>query len=352
MLPADSSKLPIIPRADVDEPNLCLRWAMYHFAGGDSFVCGLVGFAACQFALIRVQSNSRRRWLTIGARLGLVWAVAVLPPAPIVLLTAFVSTLVAWRWFQCRPRSVAIPVSTTDPAESAVDNTAVGSPRPRREALLRSCLAGLALAGATAEAIHFQVPAHLPAVATLSVVGDSITAGLNDGEDTWPRKVARQTGIQVLDASQPGATLKSALRQVELLNPLDADVLVLEIGGNDLLEGLPVDVFDRDLDRLLAACQKAGRQTVMFELPLPPLSTRYGAAQRCRARRYGVPLIPRRQFLGVLTASGATVDGIHLSQTGQGRLASLVQNLLNLPDRSSPASAGYRHLEPVRQQAR
>ncbi len=339
-------------RADVDEPNLYLRWAMYHFAGGDSFVCGLVGFAVCQFALIRVQSNSRRRWLTIGSRLGLVWAIAVLPPVPIPLLAAFVGTMVVWCWDQLRQRPTAAPVPTTDPATPSVDTSIVGSPQSRREVWLRSCLAGLALAGAAAEAIHFQSPSRLPAVQTLSVVGDSITAGLNDGEDTWPRKVARQAGIQVLDASQPGATLKSALRQVELLNPLDADLLVLEIGGNDLLEGLPVDVFDRDLDRLLLACQKPGRQTIMFELPLPPLSTRYGAAQRRHARRYGVPLIPRRQFLGVLTASGATVDGIHLSKTGQGRLANLMQNLLNLPASSSPASGGYRHLEPVRQQSR
>lgn len=338
-------------RADVDEPNLCLRWAMYHFAGGDSFVCGLVGFALCQFALTRGQSNSRRRWFTIGARLALVWAIAVLPPSPIPLVAAFVGTLIVWCWFQWRPRSIAIPVPTTDPVTASVDQVAKGSPRPRREAWLRACLAGLALAGAAAEAIHFLPPSNLPVPGTLSVVGDSITAGLNDGEDTWPRKVARQTGVQVLDASQPGATLKSALRQVELLNPLNADLLVLEIGGNDLLEGLPVDEFDRNLDRLLLACQKSGRQTVMFELPLPPLSTRYGAAQRRHARRYGVPLIPRRQFLGVLTASGTTVDGIHLSNAGQGRMASLVQNLLNLPASSSPASGGYRHLEPERQRS-
>lgn len=340
------------PRADVDEPNLCLRWAMYHFAGGDAFVCGLVGFAACQFALIRVRSNSLRRWLTIGARLGLVWAVAVLPPVAMPMLAAFVGIEVAWCWNQWRQRSAAVPVPATDSSRPSTDDFAVRLPQPRREALLRACLAGLALGGAAAEAIHFRPPTQLPVVATLSVVGDSITAGLNDGEDTWPRKVARQAGIQVLDASQPGATLKSALRQVELLNPLDADLLVLEIGGNDLLEGLPVDEFDRDLDRLLLASQKPGRQTVMFELPLPPLSTRYGAAQRRHARRYGVPLIPRRQFLGVLTASGATVDGIHLSKTGQGRLASLMQNLLNLPDCGSPGSGGYRHLEPMRQQSR
>lgn len=321
----------------MDEPNPFLRWAMYHFAGGDAFVWGLVGFAVCQFAQTRIQTRSGRRWLTIGARLGLVWAIAVLPPTPLPLLAALVGMMGVWVWNQWRNRSVA--------AEAA------DGPVPRRERLLRLSMAGLALAMAGAEVSHFQSPSRLPTVAVLSVVGDSITAGLNDGEDTWPQKLSRQTGIQVRDASQPGATLKSALGQVELLAPLASDLLILEIGGNDLLEGLPVDEFDRNLDHLLQACTKTGRPTVMFELPLPPLATRYGASQRRQAQRYQVPLIPRRKFLSVLTAKGATVDGIHLSDAGQSRMAQIAQNLLNLPPSPTSNSGDYRHLEPVQKRA-
>jgi acyl-CoA thioesterase-1 len=191
----------------------------------------------------------------------------------------------------------------------------------------------------------YQAP-DLP-VRTLCVVGDSVTAGLDDGEDTWPKQLSRRLSTSVVDASQPGATLKSARQQVELLNQQGGDVLLLEIGGNDLLEGLPIAVFERDMDQLLQACRRSGRSTVMFELPLPPLAMRYVAIQRRLARQHQVTLIPRRRFLQVLTAPQSTVDGIHLSMKGQTRTADLVQNLLKFPEGAEMGAGAYRHFEPV-----
>jgi acyl-CoA thioesterase-1 len=159
----------------------------------------------------------------------------------------------------------------------------------------------------------------------LCVIADSITAGLNDGEITWPRLFAERTGVKVLDASQPGATLRSALKQAEALND-DQTPLMLEIGGNDLLSGVTLAEFSRDCEQL---CQKVcapGRVVWMCELPLPPGKSQFGAAQRRIARKYGVRLVPKRKVMRLLTAKGATVDSIHLSPTGQELFCELIQN--------------------------
>ncbi|MDB5348217.1 MAG: lysophospholipase L1-like esterase [Schlesneria sp.] len=316
----------------MDEPNIFLRWAMYHFAGGDAYLLGLTAFAAAQVALSRT-SGKGRRWLIIGGRISLICAIADPSPIPWLVIAAFVLLLLIAIVGRFRKRQ---------PAESTE------APSGGKGHSFRLALAGLAIVAVLCEIPYHFSPSLTSTVKTLAVVGDSVTAGLNDGEDTWPKQLARTSKVQVFDASQPGATLKSAGQQVELLNSQAAEVLILEIGGNDLLEGLPVADFERNLDRLLAETQKQQWQVVMFELPLPPLAARYCEVQRRVATRYQVPLIPRRQFLRVLTGDGCTVDGIHLSVRGQTRMMQLVRNLLNVGDPLNDGTGEYRHFEPPR----
>lgn len=317
----------------MDQPNIFLRWAMYHFAGGDAYLLGLMAFVVAQVALSRTSGAKGRRWLIIGGRISLIWAIADPSPIPWPVIAAFVLLLLIAIVGRLRKRQSAELTEATSGREG--DS-------------FRLALAGLAVVAILCEIPYHFSPSLTSTVKTLAVVGDSVTAGLNDGEETWPKQLARTSTVHVFDASQPGATLKSAVQQVELLNSQAADLLILEIGGNDLLEGLPVADFERDLDRLFVVTQKVQRQAVMFELPLPPLAARYCAIQRRLARQYRVPLIPRRQFLRVLTGDGSTVDGIHLSVRGQTGLMELVRNLLNVGDPLNEGPGEYRHIEPPR----
>lgn len=317
----------------MDEPNFAIRWAMAHFASGDSYLFGLMIFVVCQIALLFVIGVRVRRWLIRVNCAALIWMVAVVPPVDLRLAGAFGLLLIVglvshWR---NRKKTIAGPVS-------------------RDEQCLRISLAAVAVAGIVAEILHhsFRTPGIV--LTSLCIVGDSVTAGLNDGDDTWPQQLARQVQIQILDASQPGATLKTAVKQVEVLKSMSGEVLLLEIGGNDLLEGLPPDQFEQNLDSLLSACQWPRRTVIMFELPTPPLSMRYARSQRQLAAKYQVTLVPRRQFLRVLTASGSTVDGIHLSAVGHHRMMGFVQKLLQIPP-GKASGENYRHVEQPRKSA-
>ena len=200
-------------------------------------------------------------------------------------------------------------------------------------------------------AISIETPFHrwsVPKqpVRDLLVIGDSVTAGLNDGESTWPRQLSESVDVRVLDASQPGATLKSALQQNSRFAG-QPGLIILEIGGNDMLEGLPVAEFEKNLGNLLAEVTHPDRTVVMFELPLPPFHAMYVTAQRRQAMRYNVPLIPKRLFARILTTQGSTVDGIHLSHKGQLQMKALIESLLN--DRLKPGSGTYEQLPLVAQ---
>ena len=65
----------------------------------------------------------------------------------------------------------------------------------------------------------------------------------------------------------------------------------------------------------------------MFELPLPPFYHSYGMTQRRLAKKYEVALIPKRYFLSILAAGDATLDSIHLSQSGHQSMSDLVWRL-------------------------
>ena len=121
--------------------------------------------------------------------------------------------------------------------------------------------------------------------------------------------------------------MASALREAEALRE-DEQLVMLEIGGNDLLGNTTPAAFESGLENLLRVVSRPGRVVVMFELPLPPSYNEYGRAQRRVARRHEVLLVPKRVMLSVLLQDGATLDTIHLSQGGHGRMAVAVWEIV------------------------
>lgn len=315
----------------MNEPSLLLRLAMFHFPSGDGYLGGLLLFCVAQAGLHFIRQERWHRVLTIVARVGLIWSIAVPSPVPLWLIVLFIASL-TWLWNEVR-------------RERAAGNLLTRTRSATRVAWGRGLVLALTCIAVLWELPYRFNPRVTAASSRLCIVGDSITAGLNDGEDTWPQRLARSSPWQIVDASQPGATLKSALQQVTRFDD-EPSLLLLEIGGNDLLEGLPVAQFDRDLEQLLVASRRTNRTVLMFELPLPPLAFRYGATQRRLAFKYEVALLPKRLLMSVLTTLGATVDGIHLSPNGHELMAQLVAKKLNSNSLKQGEAGSYRHVGP------
>jgi acyl-CoA thioesterase-1 len=165
-----------------------------------------------------------------------------------------------------------------------------------------------------------------------TLIADSLSAGLGEKEAvTWPKLIAREHQVRVIDWSRQGETVGSALRRAPQ-SGVTTSLVILEIGGNDLL-GPTTDVaFEQGLDALLLYARRGDvrgdRQIVMFELPLPPFRQQVGAIQRRLARKHNVHLIPKSILLDVIAGPDATVDGLHLSQNGHNRMAAAVWKVI------------------------
>lgn len=158
------------------------------------------------------------------------------------------------------------------------------------------------------------------------VLGDSISAGMGTSERNWPLVLGDISHLQVTNLAQPGATAATALSQESgIIVPYS--LVIIEIGGNDLLGTAFSDEFAKSLDNLLRGIPSSS-YCAMFELPLFPFHSGYGEVQRTLAKRYNVILIPKKVLTNVIGGSGNTLDGLHLSQQGHDALARAVFRML------------------------
>jgi acyl-CoA thioesterase-1 len=116
---------------------------------------------------------------------------------------------------------------------------------------------------------------------TVLVVGDSLSAeyGLNRGEG-WvallQRRLERQkVPARVVNASISGDTTSGGRSRLPaLLAQHKPDVVVIELGGNDALRGLPLEMTRQNLAAMTAQAQGAGARVLLVGVQLPP---NYGA---------------------------------------------------------------------------
>ncbi len=188
------------------------------------------------------------------------------------------------------------------------------------------------IASALLAAFWLELPYHImPTIrrpeTKLVVIGDSLSAGVNARETgLWPEQLFQKLGVLGQSLAKVGATVGSAHALAEKISD-DADCVILEIGGNDLLGSTTANEYERGLDELLTAVSKPGRTIVMLELPLLPFTNEFGLIQRNLSARHSVILVPRRLLLSVLTGNNATSDSLHFTAVGHFAMAEAMEAL-------------------------
>ena len=142
-----------------------------------------------------------------------------------------------------------------------------------RRALLRHCslltLAGLIAGESAAQAGARRGP--------LLVLGDSLSAeyGLERGSG-WvallQQRLAREkSAVQVVNASISGDTTSGGrTRLPALLAQHKPSVVVIELGGNDALRGLPLNMTQANLSAMAQAAKAAGARVLILGMQVPP----------------------------------------------------------------------------------
>jgi acyl-CoA thioesterase I len=132
---------------------------------------------------------------------------------------------------------------------------------------------------AQATAANAAVPAGAP---TVLVVGDSLSAeyGLKRGTGWVPllekQLAAGKKPAKVVNASISGDTTSGGRSRLPaLLAQNKPSVVVIELGGNDALRGLPLDMTEKNLLAMTQASKAAGAKVLLVGMQVPP---NYGGA--------------------------------------------------------------------------
>jgi acyl-CoA thioesterase-1 len=136
----------------------------------------------------------------------------------------------------------------------------------------------------------------------------------------------------VINEGISGDTTTGGLARLDVVLSNKPDVVILELGGNDGLRGLPLEVTRSNLEQMIVAIQKSGAKVLLAGITLPPnygqdYISRFEAIYRELASKYKTVLIP---FLleGVATREFMQPDGIHPTAEGNRRVAALVMKHL------------------------
>lgn len=181
---------------------------------------------------------------------------------------------------------------------------------------------------------------------TVVVLGDSLAAGygLNDGESFPDRLQERLSAggyaLEVANISVSGDTSAGGLRRLDWALEGDVRVLIIELGGNDGLRGLPVEDLRANLAAIIERGKARGATVVLTGMEAPPnfgpaYTVAFRQVYRDLAARYQVALVP---FLleGVAGISDLNIaDGIHPNLQGarlvEGNVWRILQPLLKRP---------------------
>ncbi len=167
---------------------------------------------------------------------------------------------------------------------------------------------------------------------TLLVLGDSLSASYGiDTKRGWVTLLQhrmQQKGYRykLVNASISGDTSAGALARLpKTLQRNKPTIIIVAIGGNDGLQGLPLGEMKKNLSRIIALGKKQGATVLLLGIRLPP---NYGPAYtdvfhktyKQVARQNRVPLVPR--FLQGVAGNSELMqlDGVHPRAEGQPRM--------------------------------
>jgi acyl-CoA thioesterase I len=167
---------------------------------------------------------------------------------------------------------------------------------------------------------------------TLLVFGDSLSAAYGlQPEQGWvtllqQRLRAQGYGYRVVNASVSGETTDGGRsRLARALTLHQPEVVILELGGNDGLRGLPLKDIQANLGQMIRDIRAAGAGQLLLGIRITPnygpkYSRGFAAMYETLAKEQNVRVVPFLLEGVALDAKLMQADGIHPNAQGQPRV--------------------------------
>jgi len=175
---------------------------------------------------------------------------------------------------------------------------------------------------------------------TLLVIGDSLSAGLGvEPENAWVSLLDTRLNNQgykynVVNASITGDTTGGGLRRLaRSLKVHQPSLIIIELGGNDGLRGLPIPMIRKNLAEMIKLSRKNDARVILAGMKIPPnygetYTTAFSNIYPELAKDLDVALIEFFMKGVALNPDFMQRDGIHPNDEGQPQLLDNVWQIL------------------------
>jgi acyl-CoA thioesterase I len=171
-----------------------------------------------------------------------------------------------------------------------------------------------------------------PTAPTILVLGDSLSAGYGiNAKQGWvdllgQRLASEGYGYRVINASVSGETTQGGLARLpRALGTHKPAIVIVELGGNDGLRGLPLATSRANLARIIELSRAAQARVLLVGMIIPPnYGPRYGDEFRemfsSLAGKYSVAFVPFFLDQVALNPRLMQSDGIHPNAAAQPKM--------------------------------
>ena len=178
------------------------------------------------------------------------------------------------------------------------------------------------------------LPGISAAQQTILVFGDSLSAAYGiPREAGWVSLLQKElqrthAQYQVVNASISGETTGGGRRRMaSALHQHKPGIVILELGANDGLRGIPTEDIEANLSELIKQSRKAGAKVLLLGMQLPPnygggYTTRFKALYTRLARKNQVALAPF--LLEGVTPEQFQADNLHPNSEAQEKILQTV----------------------------
>ncbi len=164
---------------------------------------------------------------------------------------------------------------------------------------------------------------------TIVILGDSLSAAYGmEVSQSWPSLLQQRLdedghAYRVFNSSIAGDTTQGGLARLpRLLEKQRPSIVMIELGGNDGLRGLPIDVTQSNLASMIEQSQSIGAKVILAEIRIPPnygrtYTQKFNALFHELAEQEGVTLLPFLLEDIALEPGMMQGDGIHPTAAAQ-----------------------------------
>jgi len=175
------------------------------------------------------------------------------------------------------------------------------------------------------------------ATTTIIVFGDSITAGYGiNSMDAYPAVLERKLrdvgyAVTVINSGVSGETSAGGLSRAEFVASQKPDIVILALGGNDMLRGIDPTSTRRNLAGIIETLKRSGATVILAGMRASAnlgdaYVKQFDAIYPSLAREFDVPLVPFLLEGVALDPKLNQRDGIHPNEEGARVIAE--QNIL------------------------